>query len=433
VKAMPVPAIRVEHLGKQYQLGLREQARRNFGEALMHALGAPLRRLRTLSGTGNGAQRFWALRDVSFEVQPGEVLGVIGANGAGKSTLLKILSRITEPTTGRAELRGSVASLLEVGTGFHPELTGRENIYLNGAILGLTRAEIRRRFDAIVDFAGVERFLDTPVKRYSSGMYVRLAFAVAAHLEAEILLIDEVLAVGDTAFQAKCLGTMERVARRGRTIVFVSHNLSAVRRLCTRALVLEQGRVALTGDTTAAVEEYLAHNLNEEAGQAAARRPEWARPLITAVRMLDAAGRPCTRVAAGEPLSFELDFACAGTAPLRAPVMGVVLNRADVGPVAGVNTRMTGFRPSVGPCRAGTLRCHLPEPRLLPGQYTADIWLGDGPRDLDVLPGAVRFRITEADVYGTGVPPFANLGSMYLQARWEFRPGGVEELIACHG
>src|SRR5689334_10972101 len=203
------------------------------------------------------AEEFWALKDVSFEVQQGEVLGIIGRNGAGKSTLLKILSRITEPTDGRVTLRGRVASLLEVGTGFHAELTGRENIYLNGAILGMTRAEIRRKFDEIVAFAGVEKFLDTPVKRYSSGMYVRLAFAVAAHLEPEILVVDEVLAVGDAQFQKKCLGKMEEAGSSGRTVLFVSHNLLAVQRLCPRSLLLDGGRIVADGESSQVIQTYL--------------------------------------------------------------------------------------------------------------------------------------------------------------------------------
>lgn len=206
---------------------------------------------------GDEVEEFWALKDVSFEVKPGEVLGIIGRNGAGKSTLLKILSRITEPTKGRVTLRGRVASLLEVGTGFHPELTGRENIFLNGAILGMTRAEIKRKFDEIVDFAGVEKFLDTPVKRYSSGMYVRLAFAVAAHLEPEILVVDEVLAVGDAEFQKKCLGKMEEVAGQGRTVLFVSHNLHSLTQLCNAGLVLQSGGVVFRGTAEESVARYL--------------------------------------------------------------------------------------------------------------------------------------------------------------------------------
>lgn len=251
---MSAPVITVDNLGKKYRLGVAQHD--TLRDRIVHSLRSPFRR----SG-GNGtatADDFWALRDVSFEVRRGEVLGIIGRNGAGKSTLLKILSRITEPTQGRISLRGRVASLLEVGTGFHPELSGRENIFLNGAILGMTRAEIRRKFDEIVAFAEVERFLDTPVKHYSSGMYVRLAFAVAAHLEPEILIIDEVLAVGDAEFQAKCLGKMETIAESdGRTILFVSHNMSAVAQFCHRAVLLDHGVVRLDASAEEAIDGYL--------------------------------------------------------------------------------------------------------------------------------------------------------------------------------
>jgi len=247
------PIVEVRGLAKQYRLGARG-GYRSLREVLMQTLGAPRRWLR---GQRNAAELFWALDDVSFDVQPGEALGIIGRNGAGKSTLLKILSRITEPTRGEVRLRGRIASLLEVGTGFHPELTGRENIHLNGAIMGMSRAEIRRSFDEIVAFSEVERFLDTPVKRYSSGMYVRLAFAVAAHLRPEILVVDEVLAVGDAAFQKKCLGKMQDVASGGRTVFFVSHNMAAITRLCSRAILLRDGRVAIDGRTDSVVAEYI--------------------------------------------------------------------------------------------------------------------------------------------------------------------------------
>jgi len=251
-----VPAILVEGLGKEYVIGRRESGRQTFREMLISTLGAPLQRMKRLRGVIEEDERFWALKDVSFEVQPGEVVGVIGRNGAGKSTLLKILCRITDPTQGRVEIQGRVASLLEVGTGFHPELTGRENIYLNGAILGMTQAEIGHKFSEMVIFAGVEKFLDTPVKRYSSGMYVRLAFAVAAHMEPEILVVDEVLAVGDAEFQKKCLGKMTEVAERGRTVIFVSHNLQAVSTLCDTALVLSDGVMTFRGGVNDAIRHY---------------------------------------------------------------------------------------------------------------------------------------------------------------------------------
>ena len=266
--------IKVSNLSKRYLISHNGPARvqyRRFSEEIARALNWPLRAIWQRVGlTGRTAEpddmppagaarreEFWALRDVGFEVDQGEVVGIIGRNGAGKSTLLKLLSRITEPTTGRIELRGRVASLLEVGTGFHPELTGRENIFLNGAILGMTRAEIKRKFDEIVAFAEVEKFVDTPVKRYSSGMYVRLAFAVAAHLEPEILVVDEVLAVGDAEFQKKCLGKMRDAAQGGRTVLFVSHNMAAVARLCSKSLLLNKGRLAAYGATSDIINTYV--------------------------------------------------------------------------------------------------------------------------------------------------------------------------------
>ena len=246
------PIIRAENLSKQYRLGTDSLPYLTIRETLMNVLRSPLSSLRR-NGEGD---TIWALRDVSFQVQPGEIVGIIGRNGAGKSTLLKVLSRITEPTSGRVELYGRVASLLEVGTGFHPELTGRENIFLNGSILGMSRREIESKFDEIVTFAEIEKFIDTPVKRYSSGMYVRLAFAVAAHLEPEILVVDEVLAVGDFAFQQKCLAKMHDVSTHGRTVLFVSHNMGAINRLCQRAILLNEGRIIESGPAMQVVQSY---------------------------------------------------------------------------------------------------------------------------------------------------------------------------------
>jgi lipopolysaccharide transport system ATP-binding protein len=260
------PIVRVEKLSKQYRIGAQETSYGTLRESIVDAVRAPLARWRGENGK-RLPETIWALRDVSFEVAPGEVVGIIGRNGAGKSTLLKLLSRITEPTTGRADLYGRVASLLEVGTGFHPELTGRENIYLNGAILGMRKAEIERKFEEIVTFAELEKFLDTPVKRYSSGMYMRLAFAVSSHLEPEILIVDEVLAVGDAAFQKKCLGKLDEVAKEGRTVLFVSHNMLAVQTLCTRAIWLEQGEILAQGPSRQVVSQYLKTSLAARAEQ----------------------------------------------------------------------------------------------------------------------------------------------------------------------
>jgi len=306
-------AVRVEHLGKQYHIGRKQEKYKTLRDALVEALVAPIQRAgRLLRGQATGAaeldETIWALKDVSFEVRQGEVVGIIGRNGAGKSTLLKILSRITEPTEGYAEIRGRVGSLLEVGTGFHNELTGRENIYLNGAILGMRRKEIDRKFDEIVAFAEVEKFIDTPVKHYSSGMYLRLAFAVAAHLEPEILLVDEVLAVGDAAFQKKCLGKMEDVAQEGRTVLFVSHNMGAITQLCGRTFWLDEGQVKLSGPSAEVVAAYL---LTEMEGQAtwinSSPLPN-AEVQLKAASLLTTLGQPTTVVEFSSPFKVRIEY-----------------------------------------------------------------------------------------------------------------------------
>ncbi|MCU1268248.1 MAG: transporter related protein [Acidobacteria bacterium] len=306
------PIVRVEKLGKRYRLGKREAAYGTLRESIVDAMRAPFQRLR--GGNGNSAAEIlWALRDLNFEVEPGEVVGVIGRNGAGKSTLLKVLSRITEPTIGRAELYGRVASLLEVGTGFHPELTGRENIYLNGAILGMRKTEIARKFDEIVAFADLEKFLDTPVKRYSSGMYMRLAFAVASHLEPEILLVDEVLAVGDAAFQKKCLGKMGDVAKEGRTVIFVSHNMVAVQSLCRRVLWLERGEVLESGPAPTVVSNYLNKSFggttsSEEIWPVVADAPGNDSVRLHAIRVRADQGEASAPLTMKTPFSIEIEY-----------------------------------------------------------------------------------------------------------------------------
>jgi lipopolysaccharide transport system ATP-binding protein len=313
------PAVSVEGLRKYYRLGQREPYKA-LRDVLTDALTSPLRLARQRGRPARrGGEGIWALDDVSFELRRGEVLGLIGANGAGKSTLLKVLSRITAPTEGRVVIRGRVGSLLEVGTGFHPELTGRENVYLNGAILGMRKAEIDGRFAEIVEFSGIARFLDTPVKRYSSGMQVRLAFSVAAHLEPEILLVDEVLAVGDAEFQRKCLGKMQDVTRQGRTVVFVSHNLAAVRSLCSRAVLLEKGRLLFDGETDDAVERYLGRGGGRETAVVAADRLEervakrrlyGAETLFRCDRIavLDEAGLPASSFQSSEEIKVAVEY-----------------------------------------------------------------------------------------------------------------------------
>ncbi len=302
-------AITISGLGKKYKIGAAQERASTLRDALTNAASAPLRRLRHAGSSTGHVSEFWALRDISIEVETGQVVGIIGRNGAGKSTLLKILSRITHPTTGRAVIHGRVGSLLEVGTGFHQELSGRENIYLNGAILGMSRTEIGRKFDEIVDFSEIGDFLDTPVKRYSSGMFVRLAFAVAAHLEPEILLVDEVLAVGDIAFQRKCLGQMERIAGTGRTVFFVSHNMSAVRGLCTRAVQIDEGQLVADGNVDDVVMAYVAQ---QTAGPGAVLELPRAlgdpdELLITAVRVRDDEGRTQGPFHSRDRLTVEID------------------------------------------------------------------------------------------------------------------------------
>ncbi|MEX1245580.1 MAG: polysaccharide ABC transporter ATP-binding protein [Thermoanaerobaculia bacterium] len=307
-------AILVDGLGKQYRIGEKRARYKSFRDVIARAAMGPVRAARALAGRAparTDRETIWALRNVSFRIGHGEVVGIIGRNGAGKSTLLKILSRITEPTTGRAEMRGRIGSLLEVGTGFHQELTGGENIYLNGAILGMRRREIERKFDEIVTFAGVERFVDTQVKHYSSGMYLRLAFSVAAHLDPEILLVDEVLAVGDAAFQRKCLEKMEDVGRRGRTVLFVSHNMPAIARLCGRTILLDEGGVVLDGPSHLVVGRYLSSDVGttaerewREPGKAPASRAA----RLRAVRVRGAEGEVTDTADIRKPVGIEMEF-----------------------------------------------------------------------------------------------------------------------------
>ena len=310
-------AIRVENIGKRYRIGAPVSRYRTLRETISDAVMTPLKHLR---GGAESYDHIWALKDISFEVEQGKVLGFIGRNGAGKSTLLKILARVTDPTEGYAEIRGRVGSLLEVGTGFHPELTGRENIFLNGAILGMKRAEIERKFDEIVAFSEVDKFIDTPVKRYSSGMYLRLAFAVAAHLEPEILVVDEVLAVGDAEFQRKCLGKMGDVAREGRTVLFVSHNMSAILQLTEEALVIEKGRLAMRAPTAQAVDYYLSSGMSQE-GQYSWKDDEIPpdaapfRPLE--IRVLNPQGHIADTLRSVDPVVLEFEYL------LNAPVTGL--------------------------------------------------------------------------------------------------------------
>lgn len=319
-------SIRVENLGKRYRIGVPVIKYNTLRETLSETFSKTRRRFSKIKENN---EYIWALRNVSFEVKQGQVLGIIGRNGAGKSTLLKILSRVTEPTEGQVEIQGRVGSLLEVGTGFHPELTGRENIYLNGAILGMRRHEIDRKFDEIVEFAEVAQFIETPVKRYSSGMYLRLAFAVAAHLEPEILVVDEVLAVGDAEFQRKCLGKMSDVAKEGRTVLFVSHNMSAILRLTDETLVVDKGHLLLRAPTTEAIDYYLSHGLTQEGQREWSRFeiPRSAHPFQPiAVRIRNHSGHVVDTIRSVEPFTVEVEYAL--TAPITGLRVGIYLTSA---------------------------------------------------------------------------------------------------------
>jgi lipopolysaccharide transport system ATP-binding protein len=398
-------AIRAEAVSKRYQIGERPRYKA-LRDTLTDALYAPFRMLRS-SGTGKtsrGAETIWALKDISFEIRSGEVVGVIGRNGAGKSTLLKILSRITEPTEGFVELYGRVGSLLEVGTGFHPELTGRENIYLNGSIIGMKKREVDRKFDDILAFSEIEQFVDTPVKYFSSGMYMRLAFAVAAHLEPEILIVDEVLAVGDAAFQKKCLGKMSDVAREGRTVLFVSHNMPAVRSLCQRCLVIEKGRLVQSGSVEECIDQYLSrHRYDDE--RSSVRFDEtssrWLR-MRSATLLSD--GTPAATLFMGDSLDLSVDFS--SEIPISHPRLGFVFRTPEGIPAISANNRYQRSMPYEAPVRNGTIRCSLGMLPLAAGRYTVDLYLGDDGGDTHIVEDALSFHVVERDIWGTAqVPP----------------------------
>lgn len=375
------PAISVQSVSKRFQLGMR--GHRSYGtlrESLVSGVRATQRwasrKLRKVQPVPARADELWAVKDVSFEVHPGEVVGIVGRNGAGKSTMLKLMSRITTPTHGEIQLRGKVGSLLEVGTGFHPELTGRENVYLNGSILGMPRKEIGRKFDDIVAFAEVERFLDTPVKRYSSGMYVRLAFAVAAHFEPEVLLIDEVLAVGDMAFQRKCLGKMSQVSRQGRTILFVSHNMTAIKSLCTRAVLFEGGQVAADGDVDGVVDRYLTGGLDiartgiiPETAPRTSDRPGEA--YFRSVRLTDMSHQPVSQLYFGQ--SFRVHFECEVRKEMPHGLFEVSISTQDGIHVTQSTTLDGGLPPRCLAPGRHELSVTFEGLKLLPRGYTIDL------------------------------------------------------------
>jgi len=395
-------AIRCEGLGKQYRIGERESYKA-LRDVITDSVASPFRRLRSAMSNGNGSSirnpksaipnSFWALKDISFEIQRGEVVGVIGRNGAGKSTLLKILSRITAPTEGEVEIKGRVGSLLEVGTGFHPELTGRENIFLNGAILGMRKAEIDRKFDEIVAFAEVEKFIDTPVKRYSSGMYVRLAFAVAAHMETEILLVDEVLAVGDAQFQKKCFQKMRDVRQHGCTILIVSHNMAAIRQLCQRGITLDQGRMIELGEVNQVADGYEAM-LNRQGAHA--RRIETISFVIEDVRVHSTSG-PVIKTFD----SVEIRVKVTAKTDILDPGLYVGFLTAESQRVAGLDFKDFNSAPAIRTghqCEFGFLVENFP---LLAGQYQLEIHVKDMAfHKFEFVSQTFPFQVIEVPIYG---------------------------------
>jgi lipopolysaccharide transport system ATP-binding protein len=413
------PIIKIERLGKLYRIGthrspgtlrdaIAEMARAPFKSALQR----------------NHKSDLWALKEVDLEVTPGEVVGIIGRNGAGKSTLLKILSRITSPTEGHVALYGRVSSLLEVGTGFHSELSGRENIFLNGAIMGMSRTEIVAKFDEIVAFAGIDEFLDTPVKHYSSGMYVRLAFAVAAHLESDILVVDEVLAVGDVEFQKKCLNKINDVARSGRTILFVSHNLAAVENLCSSGIVLEEGRVKFAGTQKDAISHYLTSSLsssdsmlerNDRVGSGEIR--------IVSVEMKDLQGRPLDVLASGQDVDIFLNFENKGMSSKVEVIAALIVRTQLEVPVFLQHNRLTGTAFGALPER-GAFVCRLNRLPLPPATYRFGFSLMSNGEYIDAIDPAGEFTVTAGDFFGSGEVPPSTHGCALVDASWRLVAAG---------
>lgn len=410
-------AIKVENLSKSYLVGHNAAQPERYTalrDVISRNARTMVRKTRDLiagrpSIQGDEIEEFWALKDISFEIKRGETIGIIGRNGAGKSTLLKILSRITEPTAGQITIDGRVASLLEVGTGFHPELTGRENIYLNGAILGMARSEIRRKFDEIVAFAEVEKFLDTPVKRYSSGMYVRLAFSVAAHLEPEILIIDEVLAVGDAAFQKRCLGKMGQVAHEGRTVLFVSHNMAAINRLCTSAVYLDCGEICFVGSTNATVQAYLSSG-HERVGKSLISRSDRkgsGATKFSSVSMRDCEHKECNSIQCGQELNLHIKLVCISNFDKESKLsVAIGIDNSDGLRVWHLSNEACGNTLSISDSEDGEIIVNIPKLPLVPGLYSLTLFMTSNGEISDWIENASTLTVETGDYFGTGkLPP----------------------------
>ena len=409
--------IRVENLAKQYKIGTLQHR----PDTLRDHITASVKSMFSRNGQGcssDSNDTIWALKDVSFEVKHGEVMGFVGHNGAGKSTLLKILSRITEPTAGFAEIRGRVSSLLEVGTGFHPELTGCENIYLSGVILGMTKAEIDRKFDEIVSFAEVEKFIDTPVKRYSSGMYVRLAFAVAAHLETEILLVDEVLAVGDVEFQKKCLGKMDEVAKQGRTVLFVSHSMATVLNLCSRAILLRAGRLVYDGLAEATIKHHLAYHSSKTA-QVLEDNPERSGNgvvRLVGARILNEVNQPTSHLIAGRPASFEFRYKNVSGNQRGCNILFAIYNQLGVAVSCFDFSLNHGLVEQLGD--SGVFTCHIPNLPLPIGQYYIVVRIEVSQEAADFVPHALVFDVVNSNFFKSGQTPPLRFCACLVDHTW---------------
>lgn len=418
------PIIKVENLSKRYRIGLKEKQHDTLFGQIGAALKAPVqnfKKLRSLRKFGQDDESvFWALKDINFEVREGEVLGIIGHNGAGKSTLLKILSRVTEPTTGRITLHGRVGALLEVGTGFHPELTGRENIYMNGTILGMTKKEIDLKLDEIVDFSGVEKYIDTPVKFYSSGMKVRLGFSVAAHLDPEILVIDEVLAVGDVEFQRKCLGKMEDVSKSGRTVLFVSHNMAAIKNICNKGIVLNYGKIEYYGTETDSINYYLEKTAQRQLAhrkQSPFNKNSIGPIHFTELNFIDSTGRPKNTICAGEDLEVHLHFRNESESDIGKYHIGLTFYNELGIPIFSQSTRVMKANFGTLP-KNGIFVCKFKELALPPSYYflSANVKVNEEYSDFfDKVPG---IKVVEGDFFGTGKIFPAKLGVYLVSGQW---------------
>ncbi|MDX6617501.1 MAG: lipopolysaccharide transport system ATP-binding protein [Solirubrobacterales bacterium] len=407
-------AIKVENLGKRYEIGDDDAGYELLTETISHWV-------RTF-GRGPKHKEFWALKNINFEVRRGETLGIIGHNGAGKSTLLKILSRITLPTEGRAVLHGRVGALLEVGTGFHQELTGRENIFLNGAILNMSRAEIIRKFDEIVEFADIGPFIDTPVKRYSSGMQMRLAFSVAAHLEPEILIVDEVLSVGDLAFQEKCLGRMEQVSREGRTVVFISHNLGSVLALCDSAIMLSKGEIASTGSVRKVVDDYVGDIVHQQTLHLSQRTDRHGNGALRFTEVwFERDGKVVDSPTTGSDCDIVLSYETPG-GPVKNANFGVMFGAMEGGAATlNLDSETTGSQFEVLPS-TGQVRCSLPRFPLPPAQYFIHIWAESGGTRLDEVHSVLVLTVAGGDFFGTGRMPRAENRTVLVDQKWGVEP-----------